>query len=137
MSFLFKNLPIDDGPTSDCHLTMQHLNFIRTLWLLIGMFIVIASVGFLALMTACAHLPVTIPNGPSDAGDVVYTDLNGFTVDQQGFNHLIGEGALPAQFEAPPPNTPTGYYITNGEWRDINAIRLKRVNTPPPAQGKP
>ena len=69
------------------------------------------------LLFGCAHYPVPEFNGPG--GDLVSISPDGFTINEQGYRHLIGEGARPDQFKV----VPGGYFVTNGQWHDINAIR--------------
>lgn len=70
-------------------------------------------------LSACAHYPVPEFNGPG--GDLVRTDATGFVVNEQGYRHLLSEGGRPDMFVP----VADGYHITNGEWHDLDAIRMK------------
>ena len=68
-------------------------------------------------LVACVHYPTPSYSGPG--GDVIGYDSTGFTVNTQGYSHLLSEGATPAMFTV----TPTGYHITNGTWHDFQFVR--------------
>ena len=70
-------------------------------------------------LTACVSVPVIPPSGPG--GDVIAVDATGFTVNAQGYAHMLSEGAKPDMFTV----AGTGWHMTNGEYHDFNAIRVK------------
>jgi hypothetical protein len=82
-------------------------------------------------VAACAHDPVTLPNGPG--GVIVGTDATGVIFNNDGRTVWISEGVPAAWFEADGLN----WHIDDPLYHQGNAIRLRRANAIPAPAVKP
>jgi hypothetical protein len=94
-------------------------------WLLplwIAAWIVIFT-GLLLLFSGCAHIPVTLPDGPG--GAVVGVTKTGLIFTDSGHDLWLREGVPAAWFT---PVTKGKWYISKIDWHAGNLIRLKGRN---------
>lgn len=76
------------------------------------------------LLVGCITQPLTLPNGPGNV--IVDTDSTGVIFNQAGKDLWVGEGVPEAWFVP----VPKGYHLTDLQYHQGNAIRLKLANQP-------